>query len=373
MIKIVNVIWLLLIGIVLFYWLKNKKAFWIFAFSPLVWFVSIQITPILPASFFLLLAYIFMKKEKLKYRLLYSGFFLGLSYTFYDPMIFISLFFMLIYFWEKTLGNFVKYLIAFGIGVLPRLILDYIIFNNPFYSIIRFWGNNVLVLLGVYKNSGILGIFSDPSILVILLAISPLLFKIYKVKLKENKKELLFLGLTFLFLFIRTPALKYFFLISPLIILVLSECFNKRDIKWHCILSIPVILLLTYGFFGANEDFKIQQDVHSILNDYKVDYIIGPPLAANSLATFFWQNNPRIVWLEDYLASVKNETEFRSYKINLSSYKMRLNSNLEFSVAFRRFEDKQYNNYILILKKSDPVTEEFKLDKCYQILCVYKK
>ncbi|GAJ01695.1 unnamed protein product, partial [marine sediment metagenome] len=91
MIKIVNTMWLFLIGAILLLWLKSKKTFIIFAFSPLVWYMSIQTTPVLPASLFLLLAFIFFKKQNIKYNNLYSGLCLGLSFAFYTPMILVSL------------------------------------------------------------------------------------------------------------------------------------------------------------------------------------------------------------------------------------------------------------------------------------------
>ena len=56
MIKLVNVFWLFLIALVLLFWLKDKRAFIIFAFSPLVWHLSVQTTPVLPASFFFLIS-----------------------------------------------------------------------------------------------------------------------------------------------------------------------------------------------------------------------------------------------------------------------------------------------------------------------------
>jgi len=90
MIRLVNALWIFLIAWVLLVWLKNKKAFVLFAFSPLAIFLSVQTTPALPASFFLLISYIYYSKNKIKFNELYSGIFLGLSIAVYTPMLLIA-------------------------------------------------------------------------------------------------------------------------------------------------------------------------------------------------------------------------------------------------------------------------------------------
>ena len=82
MIKLINSLWIFLIGLSLLFHFKNKKAFILFAFSPLTWFISIQTTPVLPASFFFLLSYLFFLKKHKKHNILFSGLFLGISIAF---------------------------------------------------------------------------------------------------------------------------------------------------------------------------------------------------------------------------------------------------------------------------------------------------
>ncbi len=148
-IKLINCIWVFLIGLLLLLWLKDRRAFIIFAFSPLVWYVSIQTTPVLPAAFFFLLAYLFFKKEDIKYNFLYSGFFLGMACAFYDVLIFVGIIFLLVYFMKKRVIDLIKYLIFIVIGLLPRLILDYWLFGMPFYSLMKFFGTNTIISLGL--------------------------------------------------------------------------------------------------------------------------------------------------------------------------------------------------------------------------------
>jgi len=374
MIKLVNCLWIFLMGLALLYFFKNKNAFLIFAFSPLTWYASIQTTPILPASFCMLMAYFFIKQEKTKHRLLYSGLFLGLSAAFYDPMLLVTVVFILVYFWDKKLNDVFKYAIAFAIGILPRLILDYWLFKMPFYSLIRYFGTNALISLGLNPSQKIPG-FTLQIIILSLVAISPLLFRVYKLKLKENLKDILFLGIIFILLLFRASLLKYFMLISPIVILLLSGILSKKEIKWHCILSIPLIILLTWSFFGYNSDVSAQKDIRIIIQNYNVNYIIAEPYNANYIASFLWQNNPKIIWFEDYNASINNQTSWKTYDFQISHPRISLREDIHILAVFQRPENITYENSILVAEKMGNESSElfgFKLDRCYGSLCVYK-
>jgi len=369
MIKLVNVLWLFLIGIVLLAWLKNKKAFIIFAFSPLIWHVSIQTTPILPAAFFFLLAYIFLKKENLKYNLFYSGLCLGLSFAFHTAIILFIFLIILIYFWHKKFWEVFIYLIAIGIGFLPRMIVDYSLFKMPFYSIIRYFGMN-LTPPSASSITGILKIF------LILILISPFLFKLYKLNFKFYKKEIIFLilaGIVTIFIFVVGQEFKYFLIISMILFFLLAKVLTKRDMKWNAIISIIIIIIFAWGYFPISEDVLIQKDLKKIAQDFEVDYIIGKDFESLGYAVFLWENKPYFVWYQDFLASLENETTIRKYDFGFDS-KINLKSRLKISVSFDRFEDKNYNNYILVTKKGRDFEElgEINLIKCYEVLCVYK-
>ena len=149
MIKLVNVLWLFLMGATLLLWTKNEKAFLLFIFSPLVWYISIQTTPILPASFFFLLAFLFFNSPDIKQGKIYSGIAFGISCAFYTPLILVAFFFLLIFFWKDKFYNLIFYILAIGVGFLPRMILDYYLFKMPFYSLLRYAGANAIVSLGL--------------------------------------------------------------------------------------------------------------------------------------------------------------------------------------------------------------------------------
>jgi len=367
MVKIINLSWIFLIGIVLLFWLKNKKAFLIFAFAPIVWYTGIQTTPILPASLFFLLAYIFIKKD---YKF-YSGLFLGLSFAFYTPMILIGGIFTLVYFWDKKFYEFVKYAIAFTIGMLPSLLLDLYYFGNPFYSIIRYFGASAIRMFGLHSATSSFNILATLTTPLILIVISPFLFRLYKLKFSEYKKEIIFLSLTSLIIIIQSPNLKYFFLIVPIIIILLSEILTDKEIKWHIIISIFLIGFLTFGFFGATNDVLIQNDLDKIIEEYNPDCIIGDFGKANKLAVFLWEDSPKVIWFEEYESSIKNNTILKSYSLGLNkNQRMNTRDILFISAEFRNPYDFNCENYIFVSENSE--LEGFEKIKCYGVLCVYE-
>jgi hypothetical protein len=370
MLKIINTLWIFLIGLVLLLWLKNRKAFILFAFSPLTWYMSIQTTPVLPASFFLLLAFIFFKKQKIKYNYFYSGIFLGLSFGVYTPMIIVSFLFILIYFWDKNFLKFFTYLIAFLIGLSPRLLLDLYLYGMPFYTILRYFGANFIISLGLNSNVTNYEIFYQPIGLLIFIFISPFLFRIYKINWKEHKREILFLGIIGIIFLVRAALLKYFLILSPIIIIYLSHLLSKKEIKWHCIFSIILICFFTFNYFSFNQENKIQEDLEQIIADYPAEYIIAyPSNQAQFFASLLWENNPRIVWFNDFNASLNDEEYIRGYNLEFDS-KIPLKEKLIISASFNRFEEKDYSNYVLISTKEDLIDTKFSSTKCYESLCI---
>jgi len=370
-IKLLNVIWVFLIGLVLLVWLKNKKAFIIFALSPLTWFISIQTTPILPAGFFFLLSYIFLKKENIKFNKIYSGFFLGLSFAFYTPMLLLGGIFILIYFWNENLSAFAKYSASFIFGALPTFILDWYYFKNPIYSTIRYFGGNLVVLLGLHATSTTFNFLKNFTPILILIAISPFLFRIYKLNFKENKKEIIFLGIISLIFILRVPQIKYFFLISPIFILLLAKVISWKEVKWHAIISVILIIFLTFGFFVSINDAVIDKDIHKVILDFNQSYFIAGSYEAPKFATFLWEDSPKIIWFEDYEASLNKSENLKEYSF-LTEPRIDTRELIEFSVNFKRPKNISYENPIFISEKKDLMKDKFELIKCYELLCAYE-
>jgi hypothetical protein len=368
--KLINSTWILLIALVLLTGLKNRKAFILFAFSPLVWYVGIQTTPMLPASFFFLLGYLFFKTERIKFNYLYSGICMGLACAFYDVLFLIIAIFILVNFFDKRVSTTLFYSIFVIMGLLPRLILDMVLFKMPFYSILKFFGANAVISLGLNSSNNMINASFIGSLLVII-AISPLLFKIYKVNFKEYKRDLIFLIIAFVILLLRAPMLKYFLVLAPILLIMLSEVLTKKEIKIHCLISLILIIFLAQGYFGYNEDSKMQSDIQKIIEDYQENELVAGPYQANNLAVFLWENHPRIYWYEDFIASRKNQTTFKKYELTFQS-KITLREDIGINIVFNRNSNKTYENPIFILKKTEN-SGNLNLDKCYEVLCAYRQ
>src|SRR3989338_4755290 len=87
--------------VTMFFYTKNKKTLLLWITSPLIWFVGIEITPMLPLAFFFLLSYILFKKwenDGKKSSVMLSGFFLGFSLALWTGALILVLVFMLIFF-----------------------------------------------------------------------------------------------------------------------------------------------------------------------------------------------------------------------------------------------------------------------------------
>jgi len=375
-IKLINILWIFLIGWILLFNFKNKTAFILFAFSPLTWLTSIQTTPLLPASFLFLLSYLFFIKKDNKYNLLLSGIFFGLSIAIYSTIILLYIVFAIVNFWKKDFSKFFIWNIFILIGLIPRFILDNYYFGIPIYSFIRFIGNNLVISLGLHPTTNT--IQTNFELLLILIAISPMLFKIYKLDFKKYIKPTTMIVIISIILLIRGSYLEYFIIISPLILLLLSQVLSKNEVKLHCILSIILIVFLTWNFFIIDEDKTenyspiITNDLNLIKKEFKPNYIAAGPLEAIWMATYSWENTPYFIWYQDLQASLENKQRKRGYKFEFNS-KAPLRERLTFSVDFNRFSNKSYDDYILVTKSKFEDLENYNLQKCYEVLCVYKR
>lgn len=370
MIALVNVLWIFLIGAVILFSLNNTKAFILFAFSPLTWFVSIQTTPILPASFFFLLAFIFFKKENIPFHIFFSGLFLGIACSLYTPVLLIGFLFVLVYFWNKNFKSIIGYAVTLFFGMLPRFIIDYYYFNMPLYTFIRYAGANLIVSLGLNPATDTLHLLSNPEVFLIFFAISPFLFKLYTIDFYVYKEELLFVGLSFMVLFVRAALLKYFLLISPVIFLLLVKVFSKKDMQWHCILSLFFIFFLTANFFMAPEEHALKNDLEQIITEHTNSSIVGGPSEALTFATYLWKNEPYFIWFEDFEASISHEQVYRTYTLEFNS-KIPLKDSLEISAAFKRFTNETYVDYIIVSGKGSNLSSYYTMMNCYTVLCTY--
>lgn len=210
-IKFINFFWLFLTGLLLYFHSRNKKMLLLWGLSPVVWYMSIQISPILPTAFFFTLGYILFKiyqKQNSRKHLIFSALSFGVCLSLYEPALILVGLFFVIFFYDRIFKDALLFLLFIIPTFLLRLILDYYLFEFPLYSWIRYMGNNILILAG--RSFDIPTAYAT-YVLVVLLFISPLLFYLYKTKLKENIKEILFLSILFIFFMLRggEPGKQY--------------------------------------------------------------------------------------------------------------------------------------------------------------------
>lgn len=372
-IKLVNLFGIIFLGIIFLYRLKNKKAFLLFAFSPLVWFISVQITPIIFSSVFLFLAYLSIN-EKSVYQKYLAGFYLGLAIAFYTPCIILAVFFILVFFWDKKFKKLFLFCICLFLGIIPRFILDFYYFGNPLYTFIRYAGARFIISMGLHLGASDLNLIKTLLAIFYLFVISPFAYKIYFVyKDSAFRKKFLFVSLSFIFLLLFSPSIKYFFLISPIIILLISQKITYRQIKINNFLSIILVFFLCFSFFGVSEEVLIKRDLEKIMQDFDVDQIISSPYYADRLSTFLWKDKPQIIWFMNYNSWKNQNPILKEYSFILNKQeKIHTREGVSISSSFIQIHSENYSNYIFVGKEGD-FQQNFTLEKCYEILCVYNE
>ncbi len=370
-IKFLSSIWLFLNGLLIYLYSRNKKALLIWMLSPLSWFMSIQYIPILPASFFILLGYILFKKyeeKNSKFYFIISALSMGFSIIIYFPAIAVVTFFMISFMFKKKFYFPFLYMVLMLISFLPEIILNYIFFNFPFYSFVRYFGINALVILGKSFEVKFIYLYW----LLVPFAISPLLYKILKLKFKNYKRELIFVTLLILFFAIRGGSINYFLLFSPILILLISQKVNEKEIYISSIISIVLIIFMTHSYFGYTMDEKITNDLNKIKLEYPNNKFLTSNNRANALATFSWSDYPKFIWLWEYELEKSNKNTTSEYEIrskpSISSDKtLVLNARLDKSNNIKFGSD-----IYLIAVKGDKVPGGFYLVKEYNVLNIYK-
>jgi len=383
--KIISSLFLILDAYLLYKLTNNKKVLWLWIFSPLVYYMSIVISPILASSSCLLLSYYFLKRyenENKKVYFVISALSLGLVGIFRTSGFVIIALFMLIFFYNKKFKEFFYYLILVLIVLSFQLLIDYILFGIPFYSILTL-------------ASGQTPLYSLPKFLswqwlISLIIISPFTLLIYKTK---NKKELLFIIIGYLYFSVLAHP-RLLLIIAPFVIILLSKILNKRLILINSLISIIIISLLTYNYFGNNEDNILKNDLISLEKDFENRIIVTSNGDAYFFPALYW-NDFHYIWLRDYTLHKQNKTTYNRYTIK--SYPIIRNSKImEININLNQNKDPiletvNEKDLLFIFKKEEIEYDEktktlvvkwFKerikiynlnLIKCYQIICVFEK
>jgi len=321
---------------------KNKKTLWLILLSPVVWYVAPSVYPLQWAGLFLLWAYYFINKynktDKLKY-LFYSGIFIGLGFAIWDTILYFGFLLTFIYMINKKLSHSIYLLFFILIGLMPRLILDTILFNFPFYTILKIAPSGFINLLS--KTQGLSSGHTPKTFVTIIsvLLATPLYFWIFYKKdfIKNNLKIMIFLTLSFL-LILSNPQIRYLIAIVPIIILILGKEISNQQFRKQIIFSLIVILLFIFPYIiqinysmtpelvGVDftvllrENFNlklekefpkdaIRNDLERLTLDYpnKVFVVGNAPDDFQALASLYWgEKVNEFVSIQDYNLYLKN-------------------------------------------------------------------
>src|SRR3989338_8797588 len=274
---------------------KNKKALWLISLSPIIWYMAPWINPIQAASLIFLWAFYFMAKyekdDKMR-DLIYSGLLIGLGWAVWDTILYLGIILFFIFLYNKKLINSAIFLACIFIGLAPRLILDQYLFNFAFFSTVKTF------------ISGWVNIFGG----------------IYQKGFRENKKEIIFLTLSLLLLFMN-PQIRYVMVLAPIMILLSSKYITERGFKVSVYGSVIILLffvspyfiqlfhsspnsqiygiessiVLSEGISLPDEDLRalLIKDLESISREYPNEsFIVGNhPDNYQVLAHFYWGNS----------------------------------------------------------------------------------
>ena len=389
-IKFVNVLWLIGIAALILLGTRNPiKPFLLFASSPMVWWLSPQVTPVLPAAFLFTLAYLAFKtyeaSKKLRWIILTNAA-LGLSLALYEPMILLVILFILFFFYNKQMKFVLASLAVIFAGLLPRFALDYYLFHNPFYSVIRYVGANASLSLATANQY----IPIRTIIPAVILVITPILFLSYRINWRKYWREGAMLSILFAFFILRTGhwlGIKYFLLFAPIVFLLLGKSISRKQLLAGVAVSLILILVIPYGLtwdmqpkpkdpyalswgFGTTHDLLVSEDLQEIRSEgYKKLVVLG---AGTGYAAFLFSDVPFFYWWKEYRAAETNQSAYSKLDYVLINPKIGLLEQLELRATLNT-KTNDFTGVKFMAEKSEAVLPSFEMEKCYRILCIYNK
>ncbi len=339
-IKFASVFWLSLIILSLYYISKkNRKTLILFVTFPLVWYLAPWLSPVPISALLFLWAYHFLKKFDLNHNfrfIIYSGLSIGIASSFWDSSLYFGIIFLISFFYNKELYLSWLFIISLIIGLLPKLLADYIIFGSPIYGLLKFFG--ALISFGFYGGIYSQG-YSSPHLLYFLEALTfvPFYFYIFyrKKRFIQYKKEIIFLTLSIL-LILTNPQPRPVFTIAPIIILLLGQELNDQQVKIQAWIFIFLSLLVITPYLiqshyetslkrftldlNQYKNFKISstvqdkliiEDLDKIGREYPNQlFVVGADKDYyRTLAHLYWEKNiKKFISIEDYNLAITNKS-----------------------------------------------------------------
>ncbi|MBI5391541.1 hypothetical protein HZB00_00910 [Candidatus Woesearchaeota archaeon] len=376
--KLANSFWLIADAALLYLLTRKKTTLLLWIFSPVVWMMSIWISPLLPTSFFLLLSYYFLRQYEERGNAIcffFSAAILGITTFIWDGSLFITPFFLLAFFYSKQFKAFFWYFAVFGLFASLRFAFDYYLFHFPLATLFRVFGGAFLTLShqGNYSSLS----YSRFDYLLYFVVLSPLLLLLVKLNFKKYGREFFFFICSFL-LYLLNAQPRYTLAVAPFGILLLSTFFEKREVILHCFLSFFVILFLVTPYFIPGTYDLLAQDMKEIAKDYPSQrFLVGGP--ANSdlyaeLGMLYWGKDiGELVSYQDYNLWTQNKTDFQYFKYRSSS-RYHNQREIWFAFGLSRADNKTYEDLpYLIDTHADTSLSTFKPIKHYRVLWVFQR
>jgi hypothetical protein len=291
LIKFASVFWIVLTIVSLYYISgKNRKTLILFVLSPFIWYMAPWLNPVPIIGFLFLWAYFFIKRFELQGRirdLFLFGLCLGLSIGFWDTALYFSVLYLVAFFYNKKLYHLGLVILSILIGLIPKFLLDFLIYGIPVYGI----GKNFLALISFALSGGIYNpIYAIPGFrdYLILLPFIPFYFYlIYKrSNFVRNRGIVLFLTLSLLFILFLNPQIRVLLAITPILILLLGGWLNTRQFRKQAIifgaLSIlvvtPYLAQINYDTNAANFEKYLAKFPDIEYNDTRMGKLIAEDL-----------------------------------------------------------------------------------------------
>jgi len=255
-------------------------------------FVNILHTEI-PSTFFALLGFYFFIKKRYNF----SGSFLGIAFMtrFFQIFAFIPLFLLLTYLIMKkkeSINSMVMFLIFFLIPVIPYLVLNYFLYNNPFYPFLLqafmtthtggnfyqpfyFYFINLVKenILSLFSLLGLIFIFKKPNFKKISIAVVFLsVFVPYNLIAHKEMRLLI-------------PTLPFLYILTSYGIFYFANLFKKKKVL---ILSLLLIVFLLFNI--PKLKFEEYEDNLDVFYDY---------VESAKIDNGLWISNPAFIAYSD--------------------------------------------------------------------------
>jgi len=413
--KISSVLWLSLLILSVYYISnKNRKTLLLFITTPIIWYMAPWINPVQLSGLLFLWAYYFIKKyedkDRLKY-LIYSGLLAGLSWAFWDGVIYFAIIFAFCFLYNKKTSHFIYFIIALFIGTSPKLIIDQIFFGFAFFSIFKHFAAIVSSHLygGVYSAESMYNPLETVFVLLIIPFYSFLLFSKKIFQKPENKKTIIFLFLSLLIIIFNVSQVRYLTMIIPIIILLLGENLNDKQFKIQIsiflIISLlvinPYIIQIKYDINGKElntfisnfpnlklsstsvkysevERNLVSQDLINIAKEYPNENFVVGDRRDNfqPLARLYWGSDIKeLISIQDYRLFLEDDATIASKKLCSSSMEWNRRDvcmEIELRKTINDKTDYESIKYAISLEGNLDL-EGFEFVKKYQRLSLYEK